>query len=125
LAEATAECRDLIENPDLKTFARIDIKVHAANCSLIGNPQLLQVYDDLYFRTARMWFYFLPKLDWRQEVSIFYQDISARLNAMERGDTKAVGFLTRNAVSAVLVRLDSLFNQVEETLDAGEPSLSP
>lgn len=123
MSEAEAECRDLIEHPDLETFARIDIKVHEAICSLIGNRQLLLVYDDLYYRTARVWFYFLPKLDWRQEVSIFHQDIAARRSAMERGDTKAVGFLTRNAVSAVLVRLDSLISQIERTLDPGEPRL--
>ncbi len=124
MAEAESECRGLIEHPDLETFARIDIKVHESICSLIGNRQLQQVYDDLYFRTARVWFYFLPRLDWRQEVSIFHQDISARLSAMQRGDTKAVGFLTRNAVSAVLIRLDSLISQIEATHDPGQPRLA-
>lgn len=123
MSEAESECRDLIEHPNLKTFAKIDINVHESICSLIGNRPLRQVYDDLYYRTARVWFYFLPRLDWRQEVSIFHQDIAARLGAMERGDAKAVGFLTRNAVSAVLVRLDSLISQIETTRDAGKPSL--
>ncbi|MGF1609339.1 MAG: GntR family transcriptional regulator, partial [Kiloniellales bacterium] len=123
MAEAKAECHELIEHPDLETFARIDMKVHGATCSLIGNRQLLQVYDDLYFRTARVWFYFLPRLDWRQEVTIFHQDIASRLSAMERGDTKAVGFLTRNAVSAVLIRLDALISQLEKAHDPGEPRL--
>lgn len=123
MAEAESECRDLIEHPDLETFARIDIKVHESICSLIGNRHLRQVYDDLYFRTARVWFYFLPRLDWRQEVSIFHHDIQVRLRAMERGDTRAVGFLTRNAVSTVLIRLDSLISQIEATHDPGEPRL--
>ena len=119
MAAAEAECRELIENPNLETFARIDIKVHEAICSLIGNRQLLQIYDDLYYRTARVWFYFLPKLDWRQEVTIFHNDIAARRKAMENDDTKAVGFLTRNAVSAVLIRLDSLIGQIEKTPRSG------
>ncbi len=123
MSQAEQDCRELIENPDLETFARIDIKVHESICSLIGNQQLLRIYDDLYFRTARVWFYFLPRLDWRREVSIFQQDISARLSAMDRDDTKAVGFLTRNAVSAVLIRLDSLISQIEATHDLGEPRL--
>jgi DNA-binding GntR family transcriptional regulator len=121
---AKAECRDLIDRPDLETFARIDIKVHDAICSLIGNRQFLRVYDDLYYRTARVWFYFLPRLDWREEITIFHQDIAARLGAMERGDTKAVGFLTRNAIYAVLVRLGSLISQIERTRDPGEPRLA-
>lgn len=124
MSGAESECRDLIEHPSLETFARIDIKVHESICSLIGNRQLLQVYDDLYFRTARAWFYFLPRLDWREEASIFHHDISARLSVMERGDSKAVGFLTRNAVSAVLIRLDSLISQIEATRDPGEPRLA-
>lgn len=124
MAKAKADCHALIEEPDLETFARIDIEVHRSICSLIGNRELLQVYDDLYYRTARVWFYFLPKLDWRAELSIFHQDIAARLDAMERGDAKAVGFLTRNAVSAVVVRLDSLISLLEEASDPGPPSLS-
>lgn len=123
MAEAQEECRELIERPNLKAFGRIDIKVHEVICSLIGNRQLLQTYDDLYFRTARIWFYFLPRLDWREEVAIFHQDIGSRLRAMQHGDTKAVGFLTRNAVSAVLIRLDSLIRQIETSNDPGEPRL--
>lgn len=123
MAQAEAECRELIDHPDLEVFAKIDIKLHEAICSLIGNRQLLQVYDDLYYRTARVWFYFLPKLDWRQEVSIFHRDIDDRFNALQRGDVKAVGFLTRNAVSAVLIRLDSLISLIEATHDPGEPRL--
>ncbi len=123
MSEAERECRALIEHPDLETFARIDIKVHRSISTLIGNRPLLQTYDDLYYQTARVWFYFLPRLDWREEVSIFHQDIDLRKRAMERGDAKAVGFLTRNAVSAVLIRLDSLISQIETTHDPGEPRL--
>ena len=123
IGEAERECRHLIEHPDLEVFARIDIKVHEAICSVIGNRQLLQVYDELYYRTARVWFYFLPHLDWREEVTIFHRDIAARVDAMKRGDVKALGYLTRNAVSAVLIRLDSLIDQIQKTRDPGEPRL--
>jgi len=124
IRDAECECRKLIDDANLESFARIDIKVHDSICNLIGNRQLLRVYDDLYYRTARAWFYFLPKLDWHAEVSVFLQDISARRQAMERGDTRAVGFLTRNAISAVLIRLDTLIRQIESTDDPGEPRLS-
>jgi len=123
MEETEAECLDLIDHPDLELFAEVDIKIHEAISSLIGNRQLLQVYDDLYYRTARVWFYFLPKLDWREEVAIFHREIDDRLKAMQRGDVKAVGFLTRNAVSAMLIRLDSLISHIEATHDPGEPRL--
>lgn len=123
MAQALEECRHLIDRPNLRAFARIDAMVHSAICSLIGNRQLLQTYDDLYYRTARVWFYFLPRLDWREEVTIFHQDIASRLRAMQQGDTRAVGFLTRNAVSAVLIRLDSLIQEIEAGDDPGQPRL--
>lgn len=123
MAEAEGDCRRLIDRPDLKRFTAIDIKVHEAICSVIGNRQLLQVYDNLYYRTARAWFYFLPRLEWREEVSIFHQDIAARADAVKRGDVKALGFLTRNAVSAVLIRLDALIDQIRASRDPGEPRL--
>lgn len=123
MTEALADCGDLIDRPDLRAFARIDARVHGAICSLIGNRQLLQTYDDLYYRTARVWFYFLPQLDWREEVSIFHQDIASRLRAMQQGDTRAVGFLTRNAVSAVLIRLDTLICRARPGSEPGEPQL--
>lgn len=123
MARAMEECHALIDRPNLRVFARVDAEVHGAICSLIGNRQLLQTYDDLYYRTARVWFYFLPRLDWREEVSIFHQDIASRLRAMQQGDTRAVGFLTRNAVSAVLIRLDSLIRQIEVGNDPGQPRL--
>lgn len=120
---AEARCSSLMDNPDPRSFASIDIQVHEAVCSLIGNLPLLQTYDDLYFRTARMWFYFLPRLDWRNEVQIFQRDIEARRQAMEIGDIKAVGFITRNAVSSVLIRLDSLFRQIEAAEEPDAPPL--
>lgn len=123
MAAAEAACRSLIDNPNLADFAKIDIRVHEAISSLIGNRQLFQVYDDLYYSTARVWFYFLPRLNWRHEVSLFHRDIDDRWKAMQRGDVKAVGFLTRNAVSAVLIRLDSLISQIEVSQDPGQPRL--
>ena len=66
---------------------------------------------------------FLPRLDWRNEVQIFQRDIEARRQAMEIGDIKAVGFITRNAVSSVLIRLDSLFRQIEAAEGPEPPPL--
>ena len=72
-----------------------------------------QVYDDLYYRTVRIWFHFLPRLNWQDEIAIFLRYIEDQLVAMQRGDTRAVGFLIRNAVSGVVIRLDHLFAEME------------
>lgn len=113
MCAARDDCHQLAARFDLETFGRIDIRVHECIYSLIGNAHLQQVYDDLYYRTVRIWFHFLPRLDWQDEIAIFLRYIEDQLSAMERGDTRAVGFLIRNAVSGVVIRLDHLFSEME------------
>ncbi len=113
LKTARQDCESLYNNRDIRRFAAIDMRLHDAICTVIGNSLLLTTYDVLYYRTARMWFYFLPKLDWNQEIAIFASDIDQTRNAMIRGDARAVGFLVRNAVSAAVIRLDGLIAQAE------------
>ena len=118
LQTARQACESLYDNRDIRRFAAIDMRLHDAICTVIGNSLLLKTYDDLYYRTARMWFYFLPKLDWNQEIAIFASDIDQTRNAMIRGDARAVGFLVRNAGSAAAFRLDDLIAQAEtDTLE--------
>jgi DNA-binding GntR family transcriptional regulator len=109
-----AQCEGLYASHDLAAFGRIDIQVHEVICGLIGNSLLRRYYDELYHRTARMWFYFMPELDWQSEIAIFQADIAARVRAMRRGDTRAVGFLIRNEISAVVIRLADLFTVAEK-----------
>ena len=113
LKTARQSCESLYDNRDIRRFAAIDMGLHDVICTVIGNSLLLKTYDDLYYRTARMWFYFLPELDWNQEIAIFASDIDQTRKAMIRGDARAVGFLVRNAVSAAVIRLDDLIAKAE------------
>jgi len=90
---------------DPQGFGRVDIAVHESVCELIGNAQLLQVYDELFYRTVRMWFVLLPRLDWGREVEILCGDIDQIRRAVRRADARGVGFIMRNALSAALYRL--------------------
>lgn len=100
-------------NFDFEHFARIDMGTHACIAGLIGNELLSRFYDELFFRTARMWFYFLPKLDWPTETRAIHQHVDLVLGAMERRDPKAVGQITRNAISSGLYRLDDILTEAE------------
>ncbi len=51
------------------------------------------------------------------------QNTAARRRARRRGNARTSGAPTRNAASAVLIRLDSLISQIETTHDPGEPRL--
>jgi len=94
--------------PDIDAFVGIDLELHEAVCALIGNGPLLLAYDQAYYRTARMWWLFLPRLDWAREVAVFTRELELQAEAAGRGDVRAVGFNTRNALSALLHRLDGL-----------------
>ena len=114
MEDLVAQCAGLFEARDNAAFGRIDMQVHEIICGLIGNSLLRQYYDELYHRTARMWFYFMPQLDWESEIAIFQADIAARVRAMRRSDTRAVGYLIRNEISAVVIRLADLFTVAEK-----------
>ncbi len=113
LASLADELRPLLDRRDIERFAYIDVRVHGCICTLIGNDLMRRMYDELYFRTARMWFHFMPRLDWRSEVAVFLNDVEMTQRAMARGDVRAVGFITRNAIAAALVRLSDLLAEAE------------
>jgi DNA-binding GntR family transcriptional regulator len=96
---------------DCPDFARIDMRLHDCKCGLIGNRPLRRIYDELYYRTARMWFYFLPRMGWREEVAALRDDIRMSRRALARGDVAAMGFMTRNAISESLFRVGDLFDE--------------
>ena len=109
LAAARDAAAALAGSPgDVDAFVGIDLELHEAVCDLIGNAPLLLAYDQAYYRTARMWWLFLPELDWSREVAVFARELELQVEAAARGDVRAVGFNTRNALSALLHRLDGL-----------------
>lgn len=103
-----ADCQALDNASPPRAFARVDVKLHDFKCNLIGNTHLRRTYDEMYFRSVRAWFQFVPKLDFETERTALLNDISQTMSAVRRGDIGAVGFITRNAVSEGLYRLDAL-----------------
>lgn len=109
-----AECSALGRATPIRDFARVDVKLHDFKCNLIGNAHLRRTYDEMYYRSVRAWFQYVPRLDFEVEKTALLSDITQTMNALRRGDVGAVGFITRNAVSEGLYRLDTLF-QTNET----------
>ena len=100
----------LRKRPDLQEFSSIDLANHKQISALIGNSMLRRTYNELYYRNARMWFHFLPQLDWEMEMSAFTETIKLQRDAMAQRDSVAVGFITRNSISNVIYRLNHLLN---------------
>jgi DNA-binding GntR family transcriptional regulator len=104
------ECDNVTHALALKEFARIDMRLHDCKCSLIGNEPLKRTYDELYYRSVRMWFHCLPRMDWPTEAGALFEDLRLTRAALSRGDVKAMGFITRNAISAGLFRVHGLIS---------------
>ncbi|MCY6380795.1 GntR family transcriptional regulator [Hoeflea prorocentri] len=96
--------RSLLGQSDPGLFAEADLQCHASVCMMIGNSLLLKTYDELYFRTARLWFYRLPDQNWDEEVAIFIKDIELMQLQMERNDPRGVSFVLRNAIGNAFAR---------------------
>lgn len=111
LGRLHVECTALSSASPTRAFARVDVKLHDFKCNLIGNAHLRRTYDEMYYRSVRAWFQFMPRLDFETEKEALLADISQTMNAVCRGDVAAVGFITRNAVSSGLYRLDTLIQQ--------------
>jgi len=91
-----------------RKFGEISLRFHHCIVSLIGHPQLARVYDELYYRSARMWISFLNKLNHESEIGLFSDDINGVRHALKRNDMVAVGYILRNSLNAVVWRLDRL-----------------
>ncbi len=107
------ECNAIGDQPALEAFARIDMRLHDCKCRLIGNGTLRRTYDELYYRSVRMWFHFLPSMDWRAEAASLLEDIHLTKGALSRGDVRGMGLMTRNLISMALFRLHDLISEVE------------
>lgn len=114
LEKLHTECLALDNASSVRAFARVDVKLHDFKCNLIGNRHLRRTYDEMYYRSVRAWFQFVPRLDFETEKAALLNDIFQTMNAVRRGDVAAVGFITRNAVSEGLYRLDAMAHQGEE-----------
>jgi DNA-binding GntR family transcriptional regulator len=113
LDDLQRQCGTITDDPPPQKFARIDMQLHDCKCRLIGNALLKRTYDELYYRTVRTWFYFLPRMDWATEYASLAQDIDMTKKALRRGDVAAVGYVTRNAISGGLYRLNDLIMEIE------------
>ena len=104
-------CQALDIASPTRDFALVDVKLHDFKCTLIGNLHLRRTYDEMYYRSVRAWFLWVPRLDFEVEQAALLTDISQTMSAVRRDDVASVGFITRNALSERLNRLDALIEQ--------------
>jgi DNA-binding GntR family transcriptional regulator len=98
-------CESILDAPDQRVFGEINIGLHDQIHGVIRNETLRRLSDQLFYQTARLWFYLLPTLDWKEEISDLQQEILQVTDAMRVGDLVALGYIHRNHLSMVMIRL--------------------
>jgi len=63
------------------------------------------VIELFYFRVARIWFTFLPKLDWTEIMSAQLAELNEIREAMARNDLRGVGQVRSLHLHGILARI--------------------
>lgn len=100
-----ADCDKLLEAPDPRRIAQINMEFFQELASMIGNAPLREISERLYYQTHRIWLTSIPNLNLRDEIVAFGREIAEILSAMEVGDLEAVGYIRRSHISMCVARM--------------------
>lgn len=98
-------CDQLRDHPDQLTLARLNIEMHEAQLNQIGNRALRQIFDQLYYRSIRLWMQLLGEMKWDDEIRSLHREIEQTLEAMRNQDIYTIGLIRRNSISLSLGRI--------------------
>lgn len=100
-----ADCGELLEAPDPRRIAQINMEFFQELASMIGNAPLREISERLYYQTHRIWLTSIPNLNLRDEIVAFSREVAEILSAMELGDLEAVGYIRRSHISMSVTRM--------------------
>lgn len=108
--DALARCDALVERPDAREFARINMDFFHLLNSLTGNEPLREISERLYYQTTRIWLKTASRLSqYREmlhnEIVIFHREVADIVAAIEVGDLEVVGHIRRAHISMSFQRL--------------------
>jgi DNA-binding GntR family transcriptional regulator len=100
-----ARCDGLIEKPEAKAYARLNMDFFYELSAMTGNQPLRQISERLYFLTNRVWLKSAPRLDLGNEIAVFRREVADILAAMELGDLESVGYIRRSHIAMWVRRM--------------------
>jgi DNA-binding GntR family transcriptional regulator len=100
-----ADCDKLLEAPDPRRIAQINMEFFQELAAMIGNAPLREISERLYYQTHRIWLTSIPYLNLRNEIAAFSREVAEILSAMEVGDLEAVGYIRRSHISMSVKRM--------------------
>src|SRR5262245_35877644 len=98
-------CDKLLEQPDAKVYARLNMDFFQELEAVIGNAPLHDISERLYYQTTRIWLKSVPHLNLRDEIVVFRREMADILAAMEVGDLEAIGHIRRSHISMSVKRM--------------------
>lgn len=99
------ENKALKNNQDFEAYARLCNSLEEVIISMIGSTPLREITDLLYYRVSRIWFTFLPHLDWHEVIENQEAEITGMLDAMKRQDLAGVGKIRRVHLHEILTQV--------------------
>ena len=105
--------RVLKKSRNLEEFARLCNDLHEVMISLTASAPLRETEDLFYYRVSRIWFTYLPHLDWNSVAGDQEVEIADILAALKCGDLKAAGEVRRYHYHGLLGRISGYLSGVE------------
>jgi DNA-binding GntR family transcriptional regulator len=102
------KCDEMVRAPDSKAIALINMEFFQELAAMIGNQQLREISERLYYLTHRIWLTSVPSLNLGDEIVVFRREVADVLAAMEIGDLEAVGHIRRSHISMSVKRMRKL-----------------
>lgn len=106
------DCGTLLESPDPKGIAQINMDFFQELSAMIGNEPLKDISKRLYYLTHRIWLASVPNLNLKNEIIAFQREVADILAAMEVGDLEAVGHIRRSHISMSVKRMQKFSEKI-------------
>ena len=100
-----ARAKKLQKKPNVEGYGRLANDLQETLSSLTGSAPLREAIELFYFRVARIWFTFLPKLDWSDIMSSQLVELTEMRAAMARNDLRGVGQVRSLHLHGILARI--------------------
>ena len=100
-----ARAEKLRRKQNVKAYGELANDLQLMLSSLTGSAPLRETIELFYFRVARIWFTFLPQLDWDDIVSAQLTELTEMREAMARNDLRGVGQVRSLHLHGILARI--------------------
>ena len=105
MEQLLARAKAIRNAPDIENYARINNDLLELLLGLIGSVPLRETSERLYYRVARIWYTFLPDLDWGKSIDAVEAEMTEILEAMRRNDVRTVGMVRSRYLHDILTRV--------------------